>query len=217
MKKTARYVVTVLGTAKLYDATYTGGASADTPIIDGTASEQNWGAADIMTVGEHASLDQNARGLIKFDLSSIPADAEVQAATLTLYRNLDRSTNARTMRAYRVLRNWVEAQATDIIYSTGNNWQTALAGGALDAESTDIGSVDLPAGSNSGAISPVKVDLSLTPASVQEWIDGTLTNYGIKLRMDTETDDRWGFATKEHATTSIRPSLTITYKTRTPP
>ena len=54
-------------------------------------------------------------------------------------------------------------------------------------------------------------DITLTASKVQEMYDGTITNNGLLLQMDTETDDMHRFNASEWSTSSERPVLSIEY------
>ena len=97
-----------------------------------------------MGVGEANDATRIARSLIKFEeMSSVPSSATVVSATLTITPIADKSSNNRTLSVYRVKRNWVLAQATWYIYSTGNNWETAGAAGANDIDTTALGTASI--------------------------------------------------------------------------
>jgi len=174
----------------------------------------NYGASVEMQVGEWNAGTAVARGLIKWDLSSIPANATIVSAILSLYVKTDLSSNTRTLRAYRVLRNWTEGNsvaeynATWNEYTTDSAWGTAGCGNTTsDREATDIGSVSVLHNESTGT----EKQISLTASKVQEWINGTLTNNGVLLQVDTETDDLWSYDTHEGTTANLRPKLVITY------
>lgn len=155
------------------------------------------------------------RGLIQFDLSSIPADSVINSAVLTLtysFAGNTDATNNRTMRVYRMLRAWEETTCTWNTYDGTNNWGTAGASNTTtDREASDIGSV---ACATTDAQFATK-DVTLTASAIQEMITGgAFTNNGFLLQMDTETDDLYLFCTSNNATASRRPKLVVDY---TPP
>ena len=165
-----------------------------------------------MVVGENNAAVSVTRGLIQFDLSSIPAGSTIDSATLYLTlreAGSFRASNNRTMRAYRLLQNWVEAQATWNIYSTGNNWGTAGAGNTTtDREATDIGTVAM---ATTDADESEKT-ITLTASKIQEMITGgSFTNNGFLLQMDTETDDQYQFYDSTVANSTNRPKIVVNY------
>lgn len=162
----------------------------------------NFGAVNILVIGELNTGADVSHGLLKFDLSSIPSAAKLESAQITLTVVTDYSTNARTMRVYPLLRNWVELEATWNVYSTGNAWQTAGGTGALDIGAS-IGSVALGASEAPGTAIVI-------PLTVDHKTD--LGNYGFLFKTDTESDDGYAFASSDHATPAYRPKLEITYR-----
>jgi hypothetical protein len=178
--------------------------SIDARMFAGNADSPQ-GTLTVIGVGDTGGV---YRSVIKWDLSSIPANAVVTSATLSIYTVEDYSDNTRTMRAYRVLRAWVESEVTWNSYSTGNAWATAGCGNTTsDREATDIGSVSVASNLAGGS----EVSISLTPSRVQEWISGALANNGILLKIDTESNDFYNYGSHENGTAGIRPKLVIEY------
>ena len=181
-------------------------ASAIDAYIQNTAATTNYGSSHLLLTG-HDSTNTN-RFLIKWDLSSIPKNAKVISAVLSLYINADYSNNARTLSAYRCLRAWVEGEVTWNVYSTGNNWGTSgCANTTTDREARDIGSASVGPSPSVGS----EIAITLTPSKVQEWISGTLTNNGLLMKVDTETSDSMWYHSQEGSTAELRPKLVITY------
>lgn len=188
-------------------------AGIDTRMLSDNATS-NYGVSTAISVGENnAAVGQVHRTLIKFDLTTIPNT--FTSAKLYLYADLDLSSNARTMRVYRLLRAWVEgtrdgvedAPATGATwnrYDTTNNWATAGGFGAADCEQTDIGSLALGAAET---INEVKI-IPLTPTT-----KAGLGTLGWLIKMDTETDDLYRFVSSDAATAANRPKLVIEYTT----
>lgn len=166
-------------------------ATASNRIEDANATT-NYSANAYIQVGEWNGGAAKDRGLVKFDLSSIPTNATITSATLKLYDQAQNyATNTRTMSVYRVLRAWVANQSTWNVYSTGNSWGTAgCANTTNDRESSAIGSVSMPGTEVAGY-----VDITLTASAIQEMITGGgFTNNGFLLQMATETDDMHQFS-----------------------
>jgi len=171
--------------------------------IDSGLPDTNYATGVTCQVGERSAAANIYRQLIKFDLSALPADAIISSAVLSLYATLDRSTNARTFRVYRLKRAWVEAEATWNIYSTGNNWSTAGGFHADDCEQVEIGSRAFTA---TETINVFK-DFPLTPTTKA----GLDLGNGWLIKADTEVDDNYSFASSDNATASNRPKLVIEY------
>ncbi len=176
--------------------------------INEFSKPSNYGTSAEISIGESKNFASHAvRTLIKFDLTSIPASAAVSSAQLSLYMYFNDSSNARTHRVFRTLRDWVENQVSWNNYSSGNAWSTAGGFHADDCEQTDIGSLAIaePATLNQF------YDWDLTPAGVEGWISGALTNYGLLGKTDTELNDMHGYKSSDEAIASKRPKLTVAY------
>lgn len=172
--------------------------------IGSDATSTNYGSATILRIGESNNTTATRRSLLKFAPTIVP-NAVVTASTLSLYAITDYSSNARTLRIFRLKRDWVVNQATWNIYSTGNNWQTAGGFGANDCEQTDIGSINLSA---SEAVNAYK-NISLNLAESQEILRGTWTNYGFLAKVDTEANDMYDYNSNDAA--NNKPVWTLTY------
>lgn len=165
--------------------------SADTQISSGNTTT-NYGNGTSLWLGERDDDTGDAlRILIKFDVSSIPPGSTINSATLRLNMILDRSSNARTARVRYLKRNWVENQATWNVYSSGNNWTTAGAAHTTD----DINGDDLATASYTAteSIESFKeYTLNATGLAVlSQWVEGSLSNYGFRIAMDTESNDAY--------------------------
>jgi len=179
-------------------------AGKDTTIRD-DAPTNNLGSA--ITVQLYYP-DVSVRFLMQFDLTGIPSSATVTDATLEL-NNYYRSAAAQhTMTLYRVLRDWDEGAQNnaegDCCWNnakTGVAWATAGCGNTIsDRESDALAS---HAWTTTGVIS-----VSLSPSKVQEWIAGSLPNYGF---LAVITSGGRYFYSSDHPTASYRPKLTVTY------
>lgn len=182
--------------------------SDDTWIRDGNPT-QNRGTDPNISVGEWNAGADVRRGLVQFDFSSIPAEATITSAVLSIWVAGDTSDNARTISAYRVLRNWIGTQATWNIYITGNNWGTAgCSNTSTDREAGAIGTQSVAASPSVGD----EIAITLTNASIQTMItDGGFTNNGWLLKVDTENNDLIDYDSSRGTTVEERPKLVINY------
>lgn len=176
------------------------------------ADTTNYGTSDTMRVGEStiSSPDTNGQsvGLLKFDLSSLSSKAVVTSAKIYLTVIVEYSGFDKTMYMYRCNRNWGNTTATWSRYDGINFWSTVGARGiGTDRESTSISS-RIMYQTYLG-----EVEWVLTNSLVQEWINGTKTNYGVVLDYSTfpTGQDQYRFATSNHATASYRPKIIIEY------
>lgn len=146
-----------------YSSQPNGAAGMDTYIFSNSATT-NFGADVAIGIGENNNATSRiSRGLIKFDLSSIPSNATIVSATLSLWTASDLSDNDRTLKVYRLKVPFNETQATWNAASTGVNWQVSGASGTNDRESVEIGSVQILANETLGT----QKQISLSPAKIQ--------------------------------------------------
>lgn len=191
--------------------TFTSNQDGSTDIdtwITSSAPTTNYGTGTYFAVGENDTDGSGYinRGLIKFDLSSIPPTATVTSATLYLTQEGEAASNARTMRIYRSKRAWTETGATYNKYDGTNNWATAGGMGAADYDSSEVGNISLSATEANG-----EKTITLSASLINEMVRGTFTNNGFILAMDTNVDDQHIFSSSEKATQSARPKLVIEY------
>jgi hypothetical protein len=179
--------------------------------LDSASPTANTETEATMYVGEQAGGTDTTRTWIKPDFSTIPTGAIFTSAVLHLTPIVDLSSNARTMSAHRCLRDVVANQVTWNIWKTSNNWATA---GCSNSSSDYDGAVVL--GTMTQPASPTlntALDMTLSASNLQKLFDGTYTNNGIILFVDTQSDDMIGYASTNHATSAYRPTITITYTT----
>lgn len=162
---------------------------------------------------ENTGVIQVSRGIIKFDLSSIPAGSLINSAQMVLtYQGNDFSSNARAVNVYRILRSVIGSQASWNNYATGTPWGTAgCSNTTTDRENTNIG--DSPTQSATPVDGDV-VTFNLTASKIQEMIDGVFTNNGFLIQVATETDDMVAYKGHSDAKPTNRPKLIVNY---TPP
>lgn len=178
--------------------------SADTVMISDGA-DTNYGTSGSIHAGEAYGQTSKRRSLIKFDLTSY-AGMVAAGATLRLYDDgTDYCNNARTMKLFRSKRPWTEAGCTWNKYNGTTAWTTAGSGSAgNDYDSNVVGSISLPNPPSAGY-----VEIPLTVSYINEWLNGTMTNNGFFLMMDTESDDMHVFNSKDAA--SNKPELILTF------
>lgn len=171
-------------------------ALSDTTIDQGNTTANNGSSSQVWS---QSWLAYNKRGLVKFDLSGIPAGATINSATLTL-READTQGTTRTVAVHRMTTDWTEAA----------NWLTANGSASWGANGGDF------AGSATATASVVWSGLFDTDswnvaADVQAFVNGSAQNYGWLLKDASEGSSaqyRWQFATRE---TADDPSLTVNY------
>jgi hypothetical protein len=176
--------------------------------IDSSQVNTNRGSSGTLAVGESNAAAAVGRALIKFDLSSIPSNAVITSATLYMTISADVSSNARSFRVYRLVRSWVESEATWNIAATGTNWGTAGAGNTTtDYDPTAWATTAFTANETVGTEKAWALDVT----EFEKFINGTYTNYGWVIRADTENNDQYIFYSSSNATSSNRPRLVVEY------
>ncbi len=171
-------------------------ASADTYIT--STGPPTGGASVTLDVDSPPSTEE--RALIKWDLSSIPSNAIVSEAVMTL-TNADAGNLSMTV--VRCLRDWDNVAATWTAYSSGNAWGSSGAKAAgTDYDATVLATIA------SGAINTQKTaDITST---VQDWIDGTNPNNGL-LFFDSGTSLSGQWHSIEAAIKARWPFLEVFY------
>jgi hypothetical protein len=133
---------------------------------------------DTTVISVCSEEEENNRGLIHFDLSSIPSGATIDSATLYLYMFWSDEVD-RTYNVHRVTASWTEAGATWKYRDKDAGIDWATPGG--DYVSTETASA------SSGAAYDVWVGWAVT-SDVQAFVDGT-SNHGWLIRDAIEDDD----------------------------
>lgn len=166
----------------------------DTELDQATAST-NLGSVDHFLV-KPWSPSWSSRAVIKFDLSAL-SGCTITSAILTLWES-HTSGFTRQIDVHRLTSSWVESTAT-----WNSPWATT--GGDFDAMAVANFTCVW-----TGVLDDNQVDLT---NSVKDFVDGSYTNHGWLLKMATEdaTQQSWGFHSKETATSSKMPLLSVTY------
>src|SRR5262249_14232383 len=84
-------------------------ASKDNTLYETATGNLSNGAGIGFIVGRGANANNRRRGVVAFDLSSIPANAIITDARLRLFMGFTNDTAARTFNVHRLLGNWGEA------------------------------------------------------------------------------------------------------------
>jgi uncharacterized repeat protein (TIGR01451 family) len=166
----------------------------------------NYGGCDTLTVDVAGGGHGDGRTLLRFDLSEIPAGAQIVAADLQLTKT-GGDTTSKQVEAHRVLSAWSEgsggcAGITDAASwnqrQTGVNWGSA--GGDVDA--AVLASV---------AVGGNGVYTWQVTAAAQQWNANWSTNYGLLLDSPETGTPKFVFASRQHALAANRPQLSVRY------
>jgi len=171
-------------------------STADATVVQGFPSE-NFGNMIDMWAGYLNTFDQGeiVRGLVKFNVNSIPDGSTITNATLylNLIISVDPQDLSRNVKTYPITSNWEENTV---------NWNNAPTIGALYSMTA------VP----NGEYGEYEFDVTGIVAS---WVDGSQPNYGIMIRSQESADiDAYrGFSTKE---STSPPRLVVEYEAPTP-
>ena len=131
---------------------------------------------------------RDRRPMYKFDVSSIPATATVQSATLRLF--VITPDNAGPVNVHSITADWNASSA---------NWSNMSTQIDATVQAT------IPAAPAAGAF----VDVPLTTL-VQAWVDGSTPAYGVTLQA-TSTNVVSTYTSRDYGTGANRPQLLVTY------
>jgi len=175
-------------------------AIADTRIVEYTPTSTFGNSSTIQVDGDDpGGTGEDKSGLIKWDLSKVPAGSKIISASVTL--NVT-NTSAQTYEAYELKRAWTESAASWNLFALDRPWEIAGAKGSLDRKATVAGSVKLSATG--------KQSFAISPEVVQGWVDNPATNRGIIIADEANTDGLT-FYSRNAADATLRPELNVTY------
>lgn len=164
--------------------------SDDTYIDPSEPNDPTLGSKKTFTARSGAIPDE--RGLLRFDLSAIPANATITSATLYLYELDDRA--GVVAQLYRVTTPWTESTAT-----WNSPWITP--GGDFSTDSYSSFLVD-----HKNCMASINL-----AALVQDWVSQKYPNYGFMIYM-TGQNHKFEFVSKEEdGNLEQRPRLSISY------
>jgi hypothetical protein len=162
---------------------------SDDTFIRADAPTSNFGTDTTFDVRPDNSADR--RGLVRFDLSSIPSNATISSATLYLYEKGNKT--GQVTYTYRVTSNWNENTVT------WSSWTTP--GGDFD---NSISYFSFIPDQNNCLLTMDIRDL------VQLWVKGSYPNYGFLL-YSTGPNHILSYVSKESGTISEQPKLSVVY------
>jgi len=197
-----------------------------TPVADNTLYESPTGALS-NGVGQHfyagrtlEGSNSNRRGLMKFDVSAIPAGATIDSVTLTMNMSRSRNATAYNIEIHNAQTAWGEGtsnagptEGNGAASTTGDatwvhtffnsqNWTTP--GGDFAATASATASV-----TGLGSYQWTGAGLA---ADIQQWVNNGATNLGWVVTGDTTTGGSVKqFDTRENSTAANRPQLVINY------
>ncbi|MBC7223052.1 MAG: DNRLRE domain-containing protein, partial [Anaerolineae bacterium] len=140
--------------------------------------------------------------LFQFDLSALPAGAEVESATLELWVQRQSNIHSLTAEVYRVLRPWEEGEVTWYRAAGGTAWQTAGCNGASDREQVAADSQVLDGSGRWYTFDVTSI--------VARWAQGA-PNHGLVVKASGKVSVQYDFASREWPDGAYRPRLVVRY------
>jgi hypothetical protein len=168
---------------------------ADTDIYQGSTGT-NYGTATTVWSGRAIGAGSQYKGLLKFDVSGIPAGSTITSATLRLTETAWLGLGTFNLGIYKITSNWTETTA---------NWTNMGAAGNYNSTQLAVTAVALG--------SPGVKEWTLPVGLINEWIAGIPgPNYGLALVYESTTAGNYfQFASKENLTIASWPQLIIGY------
>jgi hypothetical protein len=143
--------------------------------------------------------DSKLRSLIRFDLTSIPANSSIVSATLSLYHNPSSLNGDHSS---------LSGSNESVIQRVTTPWDENVVTWQNQPNTTTINQVILP---QSTSTSQNYININVQ-ALVQDMVNSPTTNFGFLLKMVSETAyRRMIFASSDHPNSELHPRLTIVY------
>jgi len=152
------------------------------------------------------AVNASCKGVIKFDLSSIPASATVSDAKLYLYIHSDYSSVGNSFQVYYLLSSFVESEITYLKRNASTNWNEAGIG-AGDQNFSQIASTSFTSAETAGT----EKIFDLSDAVIQDFVDGDLVNNGFVFYSSGMLNDAYYFHSAGASNSALRPKLVVTY------
>jgi hypothetical protein len=185
--------------------TFTGTVGTADTYIDSNGPSSSFPTAIMIYVGKGPT--GTVRGLLKFDLSSIPPSSTIDSGTLYVTIRSDNASLASTVCVYRQKKTWTSG-ATWNKYDGVNNWTSAGGFDASDCEQTEMGSITLTA---TETLNVTKA-IPLSASYIQGWVNGSFDNNGILLKTTTEaTQDQYSYWAYDSGSISYYPTIAVNY------
>lgn len=122
----------------------------------------------------HVGANNISKGLLRFDVSNIPTNAQVDEAILQLYNTGRSNGNSLTLGVHGVLADWIDAEANRVQRKAGANWNVAGMGSGSDYTAAAAATADITGAGNAW------IDLNITDLT-QAWVTNPANNLGVVL------------------------------------
>jgi len=215
----AGMAVAIVGSASAHRAstTVTLPAAKATFVMDNESKPcNNWGRYYAFHVGANATSVR--RGLLQFDLSSIPAGAHIESATLSVYETITLRGSG-VVGVHRLTTPWAEGAGQNGCVGSGATWLQTGLGSPWSQPGADFTGDDQATVTKTAGDSPGCDTFNVTPFA-QGWVSGAVANNGLLLELDDESPSPCttvancnyrAYASNDYSDPSLRPALTVTY------
>lgn len=174
--------------------------------IDENNPSKNYGNCKELFVGTKSS--KKRRAILKFDVSSIPADATIISAEVFM-KKIGGTNTSTSLGAYLMTSSWVENAGGCSGNSLAPNWTQRAAGTNWGSTGGDF---------NNTAVSTTNVASNgnyswNVLSAVQNWISNPSNNRGLMIRTVNEgINNEFKFSSSEEGKTADRPYLNVVYQ-----
>lgn len=182
-------------------------AGIDAFIRSGGDALKNYGRSPTLTVADEATL---SRGLVRFDLSSIPAADRIDWATLDLYTQSVAGAETTAIAVHRVTRSWTEGTGLGSLTLNGASWMST---NGLVTWISPGG--DFAASPSASEFVPAAIDhwqsWEITDL-VNAWHDSASANFGAILKIGSESTGAGrvrAFQSSDAGNATLNPRLTL--------
>ena len=164
-------------------------STRDATVNQGAPATNNGASTTLST---HTTTGANQRSLVRFDFgsTSLSSNTAIKTSTLNLVPTAPLF-SSRNQEVHRITgaTDWTEAGVTWNTRNGATAWTTP--GGDFDATATDT----QPSGITAGTAVPFNVLSDSTSANIpQDWVNGTISNFGLIVRDQSEDGATWQFS-----------------------
>ena len=208
-KQVALFAGLLIAAGAVAGATVTLESVADVELRQGTPTAVIGG--DTFVAGGLGLLASNElrRGVLRFDLASLPTNAVVRSVELRLQIMRVPTASANSVfELRRLLTDWIEAETTWNQRKAAVAWDVTGAGGPGDIAPVVSATADV-----AGLGRVAFISTPALVADIRSWLVDPGNNHGWSVRSQAETTLRTArhFATRESVNSADRPQLVITF------